>query len=179
ITEVIEDPIVRPGMRREPSQRPDRKVGRHPRIGQFRLVDDDFDLVMGGEVAQQTGAVVGNTRAYRWQRRHMEETWSRALRTPAGQPAPRMVLDGRQRLARADRPGEPPGLYAGMRTQPREKILIRKRRLQLGRDRAATAWIEQRILATDYLRQAGGVRADHRRAAGHRLQQRQAQALVQ
>ena len=87
-------------------------------------------------------------------------------------------FEGADRRQRAAVPGKFGGLRQAVFAQARALAGVAHQLRQPGADRCHRVRVEQRGGIADHFRDAGGVGADHRRAAGHRLEYRQAESFM-
>ncbi len=60
VAEMVEDAVIEAAVLFEPTRGPDREIGREPGVGHLRLVHDDLDSVITGQIRQEFPAIVGN-----------------------------------------------------------------------------------------------------------------------
>ena len=148
------------------------------------LLHDQFYLEVRQQCRQHTHRVIGDAGAFRRQWRQEGDArfarggnrghWLRHVRHLG-----HMSFECGDCALRAVVPAELAGLDGAVRAQAR----LQRRVAQYGGnafgDGGRLAAVEQRVRIADHFRNAGAVGADHRRAAGHCLECRQAEAFVQ
>ena len=141
----------------------------------------DVHVHAHGQRRQQLGDVIGDAGLLRPHRRHqrdLEPAFHRhhriALRAPLDRIGPGLAGQLGGAL-----PGELARAAQAALAQALAQAFVGEHAGQAGGRIGHRRGVEQRILAPDHFRQAGIVAGDRRRAAGHRLQHRQAETFVQ
>ena len=180
IPHLIDDAVERAEIGQQPRRILDGERGPDAVDGDPLLIDHQRHVVMGRERRKKIGAVIGNARLLGRKRRDEREppTRGRAGDRPR-QSVDRCALDGGKCADRGIIPGELSRAFAPVVAQALAERRVRQRLCEQSSNVGLAFRIEQGGIEPDDFRNAGGIRGDRGRAAGHGLKHRQSETLAQ